>query len=74
LIHKSALPFFRGRHVVIAQHRDDAGDGAGKLWGGQLEPYASRVSILTMPVKDLNDFVQEADSRDVAQWILDRIK
>jgi len=58
-IHAEALPLFKGKHVRICPHRDEAGQRARGVWTDQLRGAgaASVHDFDCSPDKDLNDVV-----------------
>lgn len=71
-INADALPHFRGKIVVIFQHRDDAGEKAARKWAGQLYGIAAKIEIFKFdglqrvngePACDLFD-CRDLDPRD----------
>ena len=64
-IHSKALPFFRDKIVLVAEHNDDAGRDATERWRQQLSGLAS-VRAIPMLAGDLNDEIQAHGSGEVA--------
>jgi hypothetical protein len=63
-----ALPWFRGRDVVILAHNDTAGLKARKRWKEQLDPLC-RVRSFVLEGGDLNDLVKQHGAAAVAEGL-----
>ena len=57
-IHEDALPFFKGRDVLILAHPDEAGTTAAKRWAAQLQGAGANPRCLKLEGGDLNDLVK----------------
>ena len=68
-IHAEALPFFRGRHVLILAHPDEAGQTAAKKWKSQLISAGADVSAKQLQGGDLNDLVKLHGAAAIAQEV-----
>jgi len=69
-IHAAALPFFKGRGVLILAHPDEAGAEAAKRWKLQLDKAGAKVRALQLEGGDLNDLVKLHGAAAVAQEVL----
>lgn len=63
-----ALPWFKGRDVVVLAHRDEAGLKAGKRWAEQLAPLCL-VRLVALEGGDLNDLVAWDGAAAVAKGL-----
>ena len=70
LIHAEALPFFKGRSVVILAHPDEAGRMAATKWTQQLRKVGAIPDPRQLEGGDLNDLVKLHGARAVANMIL----
>lgn len=57
-IHAEALPFFKGRDVLILAHPDDAGTEAARRWFRQLKSIGAKPRAVALTGGDLNDFIK----------------
>jgi len=66
-IHAEALPFFKGRTVLILGHPDEAGLTAAKKWKAQLRGAGAIPTAKQLQGGDINDLVQEKGAKAVAE-------
>jgi hypothetical protein len=66
-IHADALPWFRGREVLVLGHPDQAGLDSAKRWTRQLQSAGASVRAVQLDGGDLNDIVTRAGAREVAK-------
>ena len=75
-IHPAAIPFFKRKRVLIAQHKDAAGEGAVGRWSSMLPE--SEIWVIRMPNyvdSDLNDWLMETgDPYEIAEQIENQYK
>jgi len=66
-IHATALPLFRGRHVRILAHPDNAGLQAATRWSAQLIQAGATIAPEQLLGGDLNDLVKQHGEKTVAK-------
>jgi len=68
-INTLSLPFFKGRHVLILAHPDDAGVKASKQWARQLNQAGASPTLKQLEGGDLNDLVLRHGVEAIAKEI-----
>lgn len=68
-IHADALPFFKGRDVLILGHPDQAGLDAARKWSAQLREAGARPRARQLDGGDLNDLVTRHGAEAVAKGL-----
>jgi hypothetical protein len=69
VIDDEALPFFKGRKVLVLGHPDDAGATAAKRWGSQLKSAGANVRATQMDTVDLNDWVKVHGAENILKGL-----
>jgi len=65
----NALPFFRGRKVIILGHPDEAGAQSAKRWDEQLMQAGAKPTARQLEGGDLNDLVKVHGAQAVAEGL-----